>query len=146
MSRLLIIGYGNTLRGDDGAGIRAAELVAQRFPEAACVCTHQLLPELAEQIAASDIVVFLDAEADITRPRVQTAAPAQNQPLAQTHFTSPQSLMQLSAELYQRIPSYAIIAGIPAAHFEFSESFSAATEEALHETVEIVSSLLRSHM
>ena len=32
MARLLIIGYGNPLRGDDGLGWRAAEDLAREFP------------------------------------------------------------------------------------------------------------------
>jgi len=30
MSKVLVIGYGNTLRGDDAVGVRAAELIASR--------------------------------------------------------------------------------------------------------------------
>ena len=61
----LIIGYGNPLRGDDGIGQAAAQAFAD---EAAgdgidVVRCHQLMPELAEQLAAVDLAVFVDAGA-----------------------------------------------------------------------------------
>ncbi len=31
MNKVLVIGYGNTLRGDDAAGIHAARLIAKRI-------------------------------------------------------------------------------------------------------------------
>ena len=71
MSKVLVIGYGNTLRGDDAAGVHAAGLIAKRHPEIICVCLHQLVPELAEQIAECDIVFFIDAQKDITQTNVR---------------------------------------------------------------------------
>jgi len=48
-ARVLVIGYGNTLRGDDGLGQRAAEALAQRaLPDGVEVLScHQLTIELA---------------------------------------------------------------------------------------------------
>ena len=60
----LIIGYGNDLRSDDGAGIRAAEMIAGRTKPASrsrVIITHQLTPDLADDIAAAEQVIFVDA-------------------------------------------------------------------------------------
>jgi len=70
--RGLIIGYGNTLRGDDQVGVLLAETLEQalqaRFEiisegvnPVQVVATPQLLPELAAPIATVDWVIFLDA-------------------------------------------------------------------------------------
>ena len=48
----LIIGYGNDLRSDDGAGIRAATMIAARDLAARVIACQQLTPELADDIAA----------------------------------------------------------------------------------------------
>ena len=56
----LVIGIGNPLRGDDGIGWR---LAAQLPAGAGLVvrCRQQLTPELAEELAAVERVLFLDA-------------------------------------------------------------------------------------
>jgi hydrogenase maturation protease len=60
---ILVVGYGNALRGDDGVGCRVAELLASdaRLPGARIEARHQLTPELAEDIAAAGLVVLIDA-------------------------------------------------------------------------------------
>src|SRR5947207_2352820 len=60
---VLIIGYGSSLRGDDGAGSIAAELLAERFKENDVQVRrcHQLVPELAEPISCAEVVIFVDA-------------------------------------------------------------------------------------
>ena len=60
----LVIGYGNTLRSDDGAGQRVAEKIGQwELPGVGALAVHQLTPELAENIAQADAVIFVDAVA-----------------------------------------------------------------------------------
>jgi hypothetical protein len=59
---VLVIGYGNTLRGDDGVGYQVAETVAEwQLPQVRSIAVHQLLPELAADIAEVDLVIFVDA-------------------------------------------------------------------------------------
>ncbi|MGB7620863.1 MAG: hydrogenase maturation protease, partial [Terriglobia bacterium] len=61
MSKILVIGYGNTLRGDDGAGPRVAEMIARRFPQVDSLVLHELQPELAEAVSGYEEVIFVDA-------------------------------------------------------------------------------------
>ena len=142
MSKVLIIGYGNTLRGDDAAGVKAAELISMRHPEITCVVMHQLVPELSEQITECDTVFFIDAQQGITQPTVRLMKPGMEADQPHTHFISPESLLSLSQQLYQRTPSKAYIIGIPATEFEFSETLSAQTENAVHECVTVVEKYL----
>ena len=58
----LVIGYGNTLRGDDGIGPAVAEAVAALgLPGVRVIVAHQLTPELAADLADAQLVVFVDA-------------------------------------------------------------------------------------
>jgi hydrogenase maturation protease len=58
----LVLGYGNRLRGDDGLGLAVADVVAGwRLPGVEVRTLHQLVPELAEVIAKTDRVLFIDA-------------------------------------------------------------------------------------
>ena len=55
----LVIGYGNSLRGDDGAGPYAARLLQNMNDEGGwdIVACHQLTPELAETISRASLVI-----------------------------------------------------------------------------------------
>ena len=59
----LVIGYGNVLRGDDGAGFLTAELLRDKLrdPDIEILSQHQLLPELMEPISRAARVIFIDA-------------------------------------------------------------------------------------
>ena len=46
MKPALLIGLGNTLRGDDGVGIRVAERARTRFPELDVLSVTDCLPNL----------------------------------------------------------------------------------------------------
>ncbi len=137
MTRTLVIGYGNTLRGDDGAGVRAAERVAARLPDVDCLCVHELQPELAERIGHYDTVFFLDATLQSDRLQQSTLAP---HPDAQydSHILSPAALLSLSKTVYQRLPRKALLIEIPASKCDFSEQLSTGTEEFTNACVEEV--------
>lgn len=59
---IVVIGYGNTLRGDDGFGQLAARLLeARQIQGLEVIASHQLNPELAAWLAEARFAVFLDA-------------------------------------------------------------------------------------
>ena len=65
---LLVIGYGNTLRRDDGVGPGVAEAVAALgLPGVQTLACALLTPELAEPVARAGMVVFVDAAVDAPR-------------------------------------------------------------------------------
>ena len=49
----LVIGYGNTLRSDDGAGVIAATRLAEKSSTHQVIAVQQLTPHLAENIASA---------------------------------------------------------------------------------------------
>jgi hydrogenase maturation protease len=83
MPRVLVIGYGNPLRGDDGVGYCAAERLRDLLPDPdiEIVAAHQLLPEMMERMASSERVVLIDASVgptpgEIHARRVEGSPPA----------------------------------------------------------------------
>ena len=61
----LVIGYGNTLRGDDGVGPRVAEAIHQlALPGVRALVCPMLTPELADPISRAHTVIFVDAAVD----------------------------------------------------------------------------------
>ena len=61
MPRVLIVGFGNPLRSDDGLGWHAAQELSQEVsaPEVKVIGAHQLTPELAEEASAAELVLLL---------------------------------------------------------------------------------------
>src|SRR5262249_5822451 len=102
-TRLLVIGYGNELRCDDGVGPRAARAVAAwQLPGVAAVAAHQLTPELAERIGAAERVVFVDAgPGDVVLTRSIEPGRAA---LVLGHTGEPRELLALAEALYGRRP------------------------------------------
>ena len=142
---VLIIGYGNPLRGDDAAGPVAARRLAEfGFP---AIETHQLTPELAEPIAAAEIVFFLDADAAVPAGEisVQSVAASGNEPTPSLeHHSTPAGLMRLSALAYRAEPE-AWTVGLGARSFALSEGLSRDAELAVSRAVTLVAhALLRA--
>jgi hydrogenase maturation protease len=140
----LIIGYGNTLRGDDGVGYRAAEQVeAWNLPGVRAIACHQLTPELAADMAECDRVIFVDA----TLPGTHTAVSVQSlqpdpTPL-ETHFSTPVGVLQMAQQLFNHCPeAYQVL--IPTHSMEFTESLSPLTQTALKTALRAIRILCES--
>lgn len=99
----LVIGYGNTLRGDDAVGqVVARALAGEAAIEGVeVIACHQLMPELAECIDAADLVVFIDAAADL-QPGAIVAEVVQAASLSSglVHHVDPRMLLFMTAKLY----------------------------------------------
>lgn len=102
---MLVIGYGNPLRGDDGVGWTVAEAVwAARGELAGCdvVTLQALLPELAERVARSSSAVFVDARIGSTPGRISTEAIVATDADATSlgHALGPGAVVHLAGRLY----------------------------------------------
>ena|SRR5271165_2502329 len=127
MTKLLVIGYGNSLRGDDAVGRRLAEAVeAWQAPNITVISLHQLVPELVENLQRATHVIFVDAvvcEGEVQLRRI--AAAPENLPL--NHYCGPGRLLALAAKLYRRCPSGWLLT-IPGTDFDLSEDISPAAQ------------------
>ena len=142
-SRTLLVGYRNTLRSDDGAGVRAAEELARALPDATLVLRHELQLELAATIADYDDVFFLDASGTGHQEVEATPViPERSVPNTGSHTCSPGSLLALCHSLYGRRPSRATLVTIPAATFDFGEELSAFSRGKVAECVALVLGML----
>jgi hydrogenase maturation protease len=122
---VLVIGYGNPGRRDDGLGPALAEAVEQlRIPDVTVEADYQLTVEDAAAVAAHRYVVFADASVAGREPfffrAVQPAAHAS----FSTHSTEPEAVLALARDLFQAdTKGYAL--GIRGYHFnEFGEALS----------------------
>jgi hydrogenase maturation protease len=107
MARLLVIGYGNPLRGDDGLGWRAAEDLAREFPndDVEIRTCHQLLPEQVDLVSRVETTFFIDAAQDGEPGEVKCApVTPQRETSSSSHQLSPAAIPAWFRELYGRHP------------------------------------------
>ncbi|MEA5418013.1 hydrogenase maturation protease [Spirulina sp. CCNP1310] len=138
MTRLLI-GYGNTLRCDDGVGQAIAQTVADwQIPHLQVEACHQLTPELALTLALVERVWFIDAyavpEPALHHPVIIQPIQADDHLTPLGHHLTPPLLLSLTKQLYGRIPEASWLL-IPAGDFSFGEHFSAMTQQAMEEAI-----------
>lgn len=124
---ILIYGYGNPGRTDDGVGIAFTERInAQRYPAVSTESNYQLNAEDALAISENDIVVFVDAsqKETVEHFRFYAIEPAHEITFT-THAMMPQSIVALCQELYGRKPD-AYMLEIRGYAWEMSEQLSSA--------------------
>jgi hydrogenase maturation protease len=125
--KTLVIGYGNSLRGDDGVGPLVAEQVAAwDLPDVRSLSVHQLTPELAAEMAQVEQVFFVDAcvlEDLEDKCKIDRLFPTAS-PTSLDHTWSPNMLLYLAKTLYDAEPiAYHML--IPAMQFGYGETLSA---------------------
>lgn len=96
--RTVLIACGNGWRGDDGAAHRVLDLLGPDTG-AELRSVQQLLPELAGEFEAADLVVFLDAAVDCDRLIVEAVREPEAPP-ALTHVSRPSEIVVLSRALF----------------------------------------------
>ncbi len=103
---ILVIGYGNPGRLDDGLGPIFAERI--RFldlPDVTVESNYQLNIEDAEMLSRFDIVVFADASVDCAEP-FEFKPLKSNEPMVgfSSHSITAESLLGLSEKLFSAAP------------------------------------------
>ena len=140
----LIVGYGNTLRSDDGVGYRLAEQIeAQNWPQVTVLALPQLTPELAVPIAQVERVIFIDAHL-VTSPLVAIEPLLPHSPRASFgHVGDPRQLLGWAQWLYGRVP-IAWWVKVATQNLELGETFSPLTRQAQQEAYAKIAQLVAS--
>lgn len=107
---MLIIGYGNPGRGDDGLGPAFAErIAAEDLPGVTVESAYQLTVEHALQLSSAQHVVFADAVIGGTAPfELLPVVPAPGD--LGSHSLTPPALLQLTLTLYGTAPPAHVMA------------------------------------
>ena len=124
----LVIAYGNPLRHDDGAAARVLELLrgAEGIETRE---VQQLTPELASDIAAARVVVFVDADVRAKTVRIERVQSADRYitPSAFTHAPSPEEVVALARGLFNW-SGVAVLCALPARDFSAGPGLSRRAE------------------
>ena len=163
MPRVLVIGIGNPLRGDDALGWHAARLLAHGLGEAAearfledhrCLSAdesvelmtcQQMTMDLVEPVHEAESVIFVDAavEGEPGALAWQTVLPDKPQNLISHQFDAPTLLAAVKA-LYGVCPE-AVVFSVTASTFDYTEELSPVVAARLPELVRRVMALVETN-
>ncbi len=122
--RVLVMGYGNPGRQDDGLGPAAAAAIeALAWPAVTTSDNYQLVIEDVATIAEHDIVWFVDAARDGPVPyEVRPLSPLFDVGFT-SHLVKPETLLAMTEQYYGRSPD-AYLLGIRGYEFSFCEGLT----------------------
>jgi hydrogenase maturation protease len=103
-----IIGYGNTLRGEDGFGVDVIELLqTHSLQNTKLISAFCLTPELVLELLDADTIIFVDACYDTQNPYVLACSLHQDSSKLSHHIV-PQMILSLLKEVYKKEPAFEI--------------------------------------
>ncbi|MCX6081822.1 MAG: hydrogenase maturation protease [Chloroflexi bacterium] len=159
MNRILLIGYGNPDRQDDGVawhilralaiqlGLSAPSSYDDEFPVNDLldfVFSLQLTPEMAEEISAYERVCFVDAHTGfIPEPvrLIEVESEFQRSPF--THHLTAQSLLSMCETIYHKKLRAALLS-VRGFYFGFDRELSPETSALVPEAVELITAWMKS--
>lgn len=154
MNKTLIVGYGNADREDDGAAWHVLCGIARRlgkavpnvpedafFPENEEIdlwYVLQLAPEMAEDFASYQRIIFVDAHTG-SIPHEIFLQPVDDSPASSsfTHHLTPAVCMALTRTIYHSSPQ-AMLLSVRGYNFGFTRSLSERTTELVSQAVEMI--------
>jgi hydrogenase maturation protease len=143
-AELLVVGYGNTLRRDDGVGPKLAEAVAAlNLPGVRTLACPLLTPELAEALSQGRFVIFVDAAVDTPREvQLRKLSPADSSQIM-AHAASPATMLALARDVFGHAPE-AWWLTIPAENIGIGEELSTFTRRGLETALEKIKRFAKS--
>lgn len=126
----LIIGVGNPLRGDDGVGPAVARAAGVAPGEATVLTPHQLLPEMAGQVAGASLVLFVDAATDLPPGGIRCRRIHGTTVVSAGHLLPPDALLGLGLAVFAREPDAWLIE-VGARSFDHGDLLSPAVARAV---------------
>jgi hydrogenase maturation protease len=122
--RILVLGYGNPGRGDDGLGPAVATAIERLgLCHVTAYDNYQLNMEDAIEVAEHDVVWFVDATKTGPSPyAVSVLAPVGSVEFT-SHIMRPQTVLAIAQQCYGKVPS-AFLLGIRGYEFEFVEELT----------------------
>ena len=142
--RILVLGYGNPGRQDDGLGPAvSAQIDALGWPHVTAYDNYQLNIEDALEVADHDVVWFVDATKTGPSPfAIAPIAPAESLEFT-SHFVRPEAILALADRYYGATPQ-AFLLAIRGYAFEFIEALTPAAADNLQRAVAMLKDQLRS--
>ena len=139
MRKVLVIGYGNPGRLDDGLGPALADrLEAMELHDVTVDSDYQLTVEDAAEVAQHDVVVFADAHVSCAPPYCLTTMKPGDTMSFSTHHVEPEAVLALARDVFGKLPD-AFALGIRGYEFnDFGEQLSDKARQNLDAALEFL--------
>ena len=136
----VLLACGNSLREDDGVGLRIAEAVQKAVPAAQLrvIAAHQWTPELAVELADVELVIFVDANAADEPGVVRVVSIRARGEQMETHGLDPSTVLGLAETLCGHAPEHAVLLTIGADSFGYGEQMSRSVCDAVPKAARLV--------
>lgn len=143
-ARVLVIGYGNPGRQDDGLGPAAAAWIgALGWPGLTAFDNYQLNIEDAVDVAAHDVVWFVDATKTGTAPYEVHDVIAAARIEFTSHIVRPAAILAIARQYYDRTPQ-AFLLAIRGYEFAFVEDLTPPAAENLDAALVMLTGRIRA--
>ena len=130
--RLVVFGWGNDARGDDGLGpLLLARLAAANLPRVTTVEDYQLQIEHALDLDGADMGLFLDAGRNTPAPFAFAEIAPRRDVSHTTHALSPEAVLDVYQRTLARTPPPCFTLCVRGERFELGESLSTEALERL---------------
>ena len=140
--RSLVLGYGNDLRSDDGAGRVVAERIGELdLPGVAVRSVLQLTPELALDMAEVDTVVFVDASVEVSKTTASPVRPDGDDHSGMSHYSTPGRLLAITATV-GKPPSRAVAISSPVTDIGLGMELTPMTAIGVDQAIEMVKDIV----
>ncbi len=143
--QVLLIGYGNPGRLDDGLGpALAKEFEKKKLPSVDVDANYQLTVEDASAVAKHEIVIFADASVSGNEPFYFEAIQPKPAVSFSSHSVEPQAVLALAQELFGSLAKGYVL-GIRGYQFnEFGERLSDKAKDNLKKAVEFLENKIKN--
>jgi hydrogenase maturation protease len=142
--RLVVFGWGNDARGDDGLGPLLLERVARaRWPDVTMIEDFQLQIEHALDLEGADVALFLDAGKGTPAPFAFAEIFPRRGETHTTHAIAPEAVLDVFARTLAKAPPPSFTLCIRGERFELGEGLTAEAEGRLEAAWDFLQGLMR---
>ena len=142
--RLVVFGWGNDARGDDGLGpLLLARIAAAGWPDVTTVEDFQLQIEHALDLEGAEAALFLDAGKNTPAPFTFTEIGPNRGMSHTTHALAPEAVLDVYARSLGRTPPPAFMLCVRGERFELGDELTAEARERLEAAWAFVEGLMR---
>lgn len=144
----LVVGLGNRMRGDDGAGLEVARVVGERAPGLRTVEHEREPSDLIELWADAGLAIVVDAVRGEQPGAIHRVAPERGEPWprpsagASSHALGLGEVIELARAL-DRLPGRLVVFGIEGGRFDTGTGLSPVVGRAVAEAAELVLAEIR---
>jgi hydrogenase maturation protease len=140
--KTLVIGYGNTMRSDDGAGVAIAEALDKELLEGVEVRTcQQLHVEFISEFSQYDRIILADTSVEGEEVDLRKIRPTSRDYMASSHHLGPELLLRL-AEVTNLGQPELYLCMVRGKCFDYGEELSEEVAKRTREAVDKIKNLI----